>query len=403
MTNLTTTSPTAPAALDARPVDGLASAGADDWDRLLSPGSGALSHALLQAWEACELPGLRSRPLLAFDTDPSRPVAAVPGYFYDLDILGTRVPAAGRPLDALRKVWPRLMKVKAFELGNPTPLTNPFMVHQSASRPECVRVLVKAAVKEAERGRAQFMLVQNLTSLEGPAASELLPRGFAGVPIFPTAVVDLPYHSFDEYLGSMRAQYRRRARQAFRRSDDLSAERVYDFAGMADELARLWRLIYDRATEVRREVLTSEYFRAVSKVDETSVLLLRRPDRSIASFGLLLDDRPWLSFLQCGFDAEAARSEGAYFRLLYEIVRQGIEGGYEQVDLGVTTLAPKLDVGAVPIPLFALVKHRNQLIQRIVRMAAEGPLSPDEAEPRHVFKEAPPTAAELVARRSLIV
>ncbi|HET6966414.1 MAG TPA: hypothetical protein VFH58_16695, partial [Acidimicrobiales bacterium] len=105
----------------------------------------------------------------------------------------------------------------------------------------------------------------------------------------------------------------------------------------------------------------------------------------------------------CGFDEEAGRSEGAYFRLLYEIVRVGIEEGFEQVDLGVTTLVPKLDVGGVPVPLFALVKHRNDLIQRFVRVMAEGPLRPEPVEPRRVFKDAPPTGDELVARRGLVV
>lgn len=116
---------------------------------------------------------------------------------------------------------------------------------------------------------------------------------------------------------------------------------------------------------------------------------------------MLLAEPPWLTFLQCGFEEEAARTEGVYFRLLYEIARLGIEGGFQQVDLGVTTLEPKLDVGGVPVPLFAWVKHRNPLIQRLVRAAADGPMRPGRVEPRRVFKEPPPSGAELVARRAL--
>ncbi|MGE5617397.1 MAG: GNAT family N-acetyltransferase, partial [Candidatus Woesearchaeota archaeon] len=136
-------------------------------------------------------------------------------------------------------------------------------------------------------------------------------------------------------------------------------------------------------------------------IEGVSVLLARHRDGSIAAFALLLDDRPWLSFLQCGFDEEAARREGAYFRLLYEIVRLGIEDGFQQVDLGVTTLQPKLDVGGVPVPLFAWVKHRNPLVQRLLRALANGPMAPPELEPRNVFKEPQPSAAELVAQRGL--
>jgi hypothetical protein len=108
---------------------------------------------------------------------------------------------------------------------------------------------------------------------------------------------------------------------------------------------------------------------------------------------------PWHPSLCCSTTARGF----LYFRLLYEIIRLGIEGGFEQVDLGVTTLAPKLDVGGVPVPLYGLVKHRNSLVQSVVRRLANGPLGPEQVEARHVFKEAPPTASDLVARRGLLV
>jgi hypothetical protein len=156
-----------------------------------------------------------------------------------------------------------------------------------------------------------------------------------------------------------------------------------------------------RARELRREVLTPAYFEAMSDLEQSSVLLLRRSDGSIASFALLLGEGRWLSFLHCGFDARAGRGEGAYFRLLYEIVRTGIEGGFEQVDLGMTTIEPKLDVGGVPVPLYALVRHRNPLLHRLVVAMSNGPLSPPSASPRSVFKNPPRSASEIVARRAV--
>jgi hypothetical protein len=82
-------------------------------------------------------------------------------------------------------------------------------------------------------------------------------------------------------------------------------------------------------------------------------------------------------------------------------VRLGIEGGYHQIDLGLTTVEPKLDVGGVPVPLFAWVRHRNPVVQRLLRAFANGPMRPQRLEPRRVFKEPPRSAADLVARRAL--
>ena len=374
-----------------------------EWDALITPGSVPLRHAYLQAWEHSELRGLCSRPVLSYAAGSEAPVAACPGYFYDLDVPTVRLPQTAAAVNVIRRVLPGFLYARTYELGSPTPLTNPFLVARPELRPLAVPTLIDAGVGEGEAGDADLILVQNFTSRSGPAAEELGARGFAGVAIPPTAVVNLPFASFDEYLGAMRAQYRRRAQQTLKRSRSLTVEHLMDFRGEAEELARLWRAIYERAREVKREVLTPAFFHAVAELPEASVLLMRRDDGTIASFGLLLDDSPWLSFLQCGFEADAGRREGAYFRLLLEIIRYAIERGYEQVDLGLTTLEPKLDVGAVPVPLFAWLRHRNALFQRVILALADGPLSPPLTEARRVFKEAPPAASELVERRRLLV
>lgn len=382
----------------ARVADGLSSVGAADWDALVPPGSRAVSHEYLTAWENSDLPRRRSRPVVAYEPAANRPVAACAGYSYDIDLLGTRVPAAAGLLRMGRRLWPKLLMARTYELGSPAPLTNPFLVADGWDRAAAVGALVEAALAEAERDRAQFMIVQNLPSLDVPAARQLTALGFSPLRIMPTVVVDLPYRSFDEYLAAMRSQYRRRARQAFDRSAHLRFEHLDQFADLAPELSRLW---HERAGELKHETLTPGYFRAVSGLDDASVLLARRPDGSIAAFALLLADRPWLAFLHCGFTAEAASGEGAYFRLLYEIVRLGIEGGYQQVDLGMTTVEPKLDVGGVPVPLFALIRHRRPTMHRAIRTLA-ALRRPERRPPRRVFKQDPPPAAELVARRQLL-
>lgn len=389
-------------ALSARTVDGLEAISRADWDALLQPASGPLSHGYLTAWEKSDLPGLRSCPAVAYRSGSSALVAACPGYFYELDLMGVRFPAAAGPLRLIRHLWHGFLCALTYELGSPTPLTNPFLVADHSLRAPAVTELITAALQEGRQAGAQFLLVQSFAARSGPAQEELRRLGFTRVPMLPTAVVDLPFDSFDDYLGAMRAQYRRRARQTFKRSEALRVEHLSDFSALAEELAHLWRLIFDRASQLKREILTPDYFRSASSLENSSVLLTRREDGSIASFALLLSDHPWLSFLQCGFDEQAGRAEGAYFRLLYEIIRVGIEGGFQQVELGLTTIEPKLDVGAVPVPLGAWVKHRNPLIQRLLEAFAKGPMRPRQLEPRRVFKDPPPTADELVARRRLL-
>lgn len=385
--------------LRAAAVAGLSAVQAAEWDALVPAGNAPLRHGYLTAWEEVDLPGLRSRPVVLRAAPGEPPLAACPGYFYDLDLATIRSPGTSALVSAVRRHRPGFLFARVYELGNPTPLTNPFLVADADLRPQAARALVRAGIDEAARGDAELVVVQNFHGPRGPAEEALAELGFARVAMPPTAVVELGHESFDDYLGAMRAPYRRRARQALKRSAELEPETLADFAGLAEELARLWERVYERADEVKREILTPAFFRAASRLDETSVLLLRRRDGSIASFGLLLGEREQLAFLHCGFEAEAGRDEGAYFRLLYEIVRTGIEGGFDRVDLGMTTIEPKLDVGAVPVPLFAWVRHRNPLVQRVLLALARGPLRPDDVQPRRVFK-APAASRRTTASQS---
>jgi predicted N-acyltransferase len=366
----------------------LATVPAGQWDALVESGNTPLRHGLLMAWERSELHGLRSRPVVVSAQDSGRLIGASPGYFYDLDLVGVRWPQAAPMMQLVRRLWPRLLFTRTYEIGTAVPLADPFLVDRSQQPEKIVRSLLEQALQESRDGGASFTLVHNFTSCEGAIADELRNHGLVPVPIPQTAVVDVSYSSFEEYLGSMRAQYRRRANRTLAQTRDLSVEHLTHFSELAEEMARLWRAIYDRAREVRREVLTVPFFRQASEVEETSALLVRRPDGSIAAFALLLSDGPALSFIQCGFEQQAGRGEGSYFRLLYEIVRLGIEQGYRLVDLGITTLTPKLDVGAVPIPLYAWIGCRNPLMQRLIARVARSSLQDaGPGAPRRVFKQ----------------
>ena len=375
------------AVLGVAAVDGMDAADRDAWNRLTAPGQGPLRHDYVCAWEQAKLPGLVSRPLVAHDGDGSL-VAAAPAYFYELDMGEVQSNLVASAVQKVRRLLPRLLVSNVFEIGSPTPLVPPFLRDPGVPPRAAVAALVEAGLEEAEAGGAEMVIVQSFERAR-PGAIEtdvLTEHGFSQVPIPHTVLVGLPWRDFDEYLGAMRSQYRRRAKKAIEASAHLHVEHLADFRAEAPELARLWRLVYERADELKREILGEPYFRSVAELDYVSVLALRRDDGSLASYALLLDDRPRLHFLYTGFEERAGREEGAYFRLLYEIVRFAIENDYASVNLGLTTLEPKLDVGGGPVPLYGWIRHRNPVLQRVFARLGQGPFAPEPVQARNVFK-----------------
>lgn len=360
----------------------------DDWDELVVAGQGPLRHGFVNAWRQVELPNLESEALAVWGG--GRLSAAVHAYSYDLDMVAGADTRFVRPVELLRRVMPRAGVARVLELGSPTPIVNPFLACGEPTE-QAISAIVRAAKAMARAAGAEMMIVQNF---EQGAQRETIARalrlhGFAPIPIEPTVVLQLPFDSFDEYVGAMRTQYRRRLRKVFDRSSHLEAEVIEDFGDLAFELAQLWRLVWNRAEELKREILTPAFFHAAAELEYVHVLALRRPDGSIASYALLLEDAPWLHFLYTGFEREAGEREGAYFRLIYEIARYAIERGFASVNLGMTTIEPKLDAGGVVVPLTAWIHHRRPWLHRVEVALARALYAPTVAARRHVFKGQP--------------
>lgn len=369
----------------ARVLDGLSRVEPSCWDRLVPSGAAGLRHGFLGAWEQAELPGRVARPIVVPDAGGAELQAAAAGYHYDLDMASVSVPILPGALRLIRSVRPRFMRTHVYELGAPVARHDPLLVAQGVAIPPVAETIVAAAVREAKTAGARMIVVQDSVPEDGPLAGALRSHGFDRVIALPTFVVEVRYESFDAYLQAMRSKYRRRTRSILQESGHLRPELIDDFAPLADELARLWRLVYDRAHETKREILCPAFFRAAAELDEVKALVLWRKDGSIAIFGLLLEDGGYLHFLHTGFAEEAGRSEAAYFRLLLEIVRVAIGGRFKTADLGCTTAGPKLDIGAVPVPLTAWLRHRNPWLQKLFVTGGNGKFAPAPALPRRVF------------------
>lgn len=355
------------------------------WNRLVPPRQGGLSSGFLRAWERAELSGRVARPIVVRTSGGRQLLAATAAYHYELDLAAASMPVAPHVLKLIRRGWPRLMKARVYELGAPVARHDPFLLAPGVEASSVAQQVVGAAVREADAAGAAMTIVQDFVAEGGAFDQALCSHGFSRVITLPSFVLELKYASFADYLGAMRSKYRRRCRCVLRDSSHLTAELIDGFGSLAEDMARLWRLVYDRARETKREVLGPAFFRAAAELGPLKALVLWRSDGSIAGFALLMEDGDWLHFLHCGFAEPAARREAAYLRLLLEIVRVGIDGGFRAVHLGCTTAEPKLDVGAVPVSLAAWLRHRHPLLQKLFVAGGNGRFAPPPVQPRRVF------------------
>lgn len=359
---------------------GLSSVPADEWDGLLRPGRRLLGHAFLEAASAVELEGFAFGALLA--RREKLLVAGAPAYPYRLDLAAFIGGATRRVASALRRVLPGLLELRVFELGWPSILSEPLVGREDAG---VLRAMAEAALAQAADHNADLTVVRDFAADDGTPATALRPLGFEPCPLAVDYTISLTgFGTYEAYVAALRSDYRR-ALKRLTRGRSVTFERVGDFAPLARELAALWRAASERAKALHRESLGEGFFARLARVPGTSALLVRDADGTATRFALLHDDRPLLRPLYYG-GPPRVEHDLAYVKMLHEFMRIGILEGFGAIDLGPTTGAPKLALGARPRLLCAWVKHRSAIVQRGLVSLLCGPLAPREPGPRHVFR-----------------
>lgn len=359
----------------------------EPWDELVGNHRLICTHRYLEAVERSHINDCRFFYPVVYEGGEI--VAHTCVYFISTELDAFARGMAKRIFNGIRKFRPDFLILHSVECGTPVALGNTISFRGDKDRPERLRWLVRAVEQVACDMNVRILLFRDFFENERPFFDRLLAEGYRPLNNLPCARLDIRWSSFAEYLDSMRSPYRHKItdRQKKCEAAGIRFEVLTDFASLAPDLARLWRNAYDHAAEYKRELLLPAFFENVSDGlrGRASVILARRQGRPVG-FALLLQDNASLEWLFCGLDYECNRRDFIYFNLLYHIINSAIERGCKQLNLGITTIIPKLDVGAVAVPLHMYMKHTNPVMNRIVPFAFRSMTPPHTAERRSVFK-----------------
>jgi predicted N-acyltransferase len=170
---------------------------------------------------------------------------------------------------------------------------------------------------------------------------------------------------------------------------NISIEPLKDFSTHHPrELKRLHDNVALQAKEIKREPVAEIFFQNLDKyLGEKAVVLAATKDDKLIGFMLtLFNDKELISAL-IGLDYDYNRDYCTYFNLFYKTIALAIETGMEKIDMGITTLDPKKNMGAGLVTLNMYMKHSNPLLNNIIPVLFDMITPPDTTGPRNVFKE----------------
>ncbi len=327
------------------------------WNDLASNGSILFNYSFLEVIERAHLNDFKFRYVIVTD-DTRTPIALACFYTITTDIAIFAPPSLRHLLITIRKVMPSFFKVNMLECGLPINLHSPpFLSKNSSINKPIVKELILKLINVARRDSLPLIVFRDFEEPDWELQSYFVQSGFHWVPSLSNCYLNVTWKTIDEYLSSMRSNYRYSLLKQVRanRAAGLTHELRDDFADMADILYNQYLTIYQQADECQREILTSAFYREFSTRmgARSKVLLFFQSDKLVGHALLLLDGHLLRAMY---FGRTHVRRDGFYHYMLFIIVETCIQMGVPKIEFALTNYEIKLSTGSYLSPIFLAIK-----------------------------------------------
>jgi len=224
---------------------------------------------------------------------------------------------------------------------------------------------------------------------EGEDSNVLLPD-YMNFTIDPFMYIDIRWDSMEDYLSELKSKYRVRYKRALKKGSAL------DFQEMElSELQENKTVMYGLYKQISENVsfnlfdLNEEYFVQLKEQlgDNIIIKSVTKDGKIIAFYSLIRDDdHNELDAHFLGYDMSQNHDNQTYLNILFSILEESINQKVKKVNLSRTAMEIKSSVGAVDKTLFLLVKHRNNLVNWLLRKFLDSYVPDNSWLPRKPFK-----------------
>lgn len=227
----------------------------------------------------------------------------------------------------------------------------------SVTRPGIILGKLRKDVLETIRKIKGYKLVLNMEDDDAP--------GFATGWTCPKCILDIRWKSFEEYMFSLRSDYRNRLKKVFSRSKELKVRLIDNRKEFDDAMYQMYLNVLNHS-KTKIETLSLAYFQ-----ERFFKIFVAELDGQAVGFVQLLENGKELIFEFVGLDYQYNSKYQVYHRLLNEIIKYGIENHFESIDFGQTADEIKLKLGCRYEYLYAWLHHSNKIVNYLCKKFAD--------------------------------
>lgn len=275
----------------------------------------------------------------------------------------------------LTKAFPKLMEFKLLCVGSPY-TDRCHVAFRSGLPPDekayAIKALVTLIEEEAKRLRVMLVAYKDLCGLEYDATSGFLKQsGYHRLRSLPIAALTVPAGERDTYLGILSSSMRKEIRRKLKSARNIIIEYRFDLSGIETEINALYEST-KKQSAVRYdsfEDLPENYFKNISaELKDRALFILYWIDGSLVAFNLLLLEQNRVIDKFLGMAYPQAQENNLYIISWMENVSFCQATGRTILQSGQTAYRSKLRLGSKLIPAWVFVKHRNAIMNFMIRL-----------------------------------
>lgn len=214
---------------------------------------------------------------------------------------------------------------------------------------------LKNHIYEVEKG---FVLILNLE--EKPSESS----NASGITL-PTIILSNQYSDWNNYLASLRSNYRRRLKLINQENKELRFEKK-PCSAFTEEMHRQYMEVYIRSNG-KLEKLGFDFFR---NLPAEFILTVCYINESLIGWNIALENNYIYYFFLGGIDYKQNKIYNTYLRLLSQLIRDGIERKAEFIELGQTAEIAKMRMGGKPKSLYMEARHSVGILNKLLKLGS---------------------------------
>jgi len=271
---------------------------------------------------------------------------------------------------------------------------NGFAYKEDLTDKEAFKILahsMKRLSQEKEKnGSISFGILKDFWPDSFRKADHLFDSNFKGFMIDVNMVmaVRASWRTMDDYLASMTAKYRTRAKSVYKKSAQLEEKELTleEIVLHQNRIEALYREVLNQAEFKFGELNAQAFVNFKAYLKEKFVLKAYFLEGKMIGFSTLFLCNKLGDANYVGIDYEYNKEHAVYQRMLYDLVDFSIRYGIEELRLGRTAEQIKSSIGAEPVNMKLYMRHRNSFSNTLIGPIISA-ISPSPYELRPPFKK----------------